>query len=53
VWTLGGSTLYQLDARTGDVRFATSVGESAHFATPAAAGGRIYVAAGGMVQAFG
>jgi outer membrane protein assembly factor BamB len=53
VWALGGSTLYQLDPRTGGVRFAAPVGEPAHFATPAAASGRIYVAAGGMVQAFG
>jgi hypothetical protein len=53
VWALGASTLYQLDAHTGGVRFAASVGEAAHFATPAAAGGRIYVVAGGRLQAFG
>lgn len=53
VWAIGGQTLYQLDPRSGDVRFSASVGEPAHFATPAAANGRVYVAAGGMLAAFG
>jgi putative pyrroloquinoline-quinone-binding quinoprotein len=35
------------------VRFSASIGEPAHFATPAASGGRIFVAAGGRVYAFG
>jgi outer membrane protein assembly factor BamB len=54
VWALSsGGTLYQLDPRTGAVRYHASVGDPAHFATPTAAGGRVYVAAGRRVQAFG
>jgi outer membrane protein assembly factor BamB len=54
VWAMSpDGTLYQLDPHTGAVRYRAPVGEPAHFATPAAAGGRIYVAAGGAVQAFG
>jgi outer membrane protein assembly factor BamB len=54
VWALsGGGTLYQLDPGSGQVRYQASVGEPAHFATPAAGDGRVYVAAGGRVQAFG
>ena len=53
VWAMSGDVLYQLDARTGSVRYSASVGQAAHFATPAASAGRIYVAAGGRVQAFG
>jgi outer membrane protein assembly factor BamB len=53
VWAIGGDTLYQLDRRTGRVASRASIGTSAHFATPAASGGRIYVAADGRIQAFG
>jgi outer membrane protein assembly factor BamB len=54
VWALSaGGTLYQLDPRTGAVRYQASTGTPTHFATPAVADGRIYVAAGGAVQAFG
>jgi outer membrane protein assembly factor BamB len=53
VWAIGDGVLYQLDPRTGSVRYRASVGQSTHFATPAASGGRIYVAADGRVQAFG
>jgi outer membrane protein assembly factor BamB len=53
VWAIGGSTLYQLDARTGRVHFSASIGDAAPFASPTAAGGRIFVAGGGRVQAFG
>ncbi len=53
VWALGGGNLYQLDDRTGAIRFSASVGNAAHFATPAAADGRIFVEAGGKLQAFG
>lgn len=53
VWALGGGTLYQLDPRTGAVRYRATVGDAAHFATPAAGGGHVYVAAGGGVEAFG
>ena len=35
------------------VRFSASIGDPAHFATPAASGGRVFVAAGGRVYAFG
>jgi outer membrane protein assembly factor BamB len=53
VWAIGGGKLYQLDPATGAVRYSASIGEPAHFATPSASGGRIYVVAGGRVQAFG
>jgi len=54
VWALSsGGTLYQLDSRSGAVRYRVGVGEPEHFATPAADGRRVYVAAGGLVQAFG
>jgi outer membrane protein assembly factor BamB len=53
VWAIGDRVLYQLDLTTGSVRYRASVGQSAHFATPTASGGRIYIAADGRVQAFG
>jgi outer membrane protein assembly factor BamB len=53
VWALGGSSLYQLDASNGRVRFSASVGDPAHFAAPATSDGRIFVAGGGRVYAFG
>lgn len=53
VWAVGGGSLLQLDAGTGRVRFSAPIGETAHFATPAASGGRIVVAAGSRVLAFG
>ena len=53
LWAVGGGTLYQLDPRSGHVRFSASIGDPAHFATPAASGGRVYVAAGDRVYAFG
>ncbi len=53
LWAIGGGTLFQLDPRSGRVRYSASIGEPAHFATPAASGGRIFVAAGGRVYAFG
>jgi outer membrane protein assembly factor BamB len=53
VWAIGDGVLYQLDLRTGSVRYSASVGQTAHFATPTASGGRIYVVADGRVQAFG
>ena len=53
VWAVGGSSLYQLDAVTGRVLFSSPIGDTAHFATPAASGGRIVVAAGTRVLAFG
>jgi outer membrane protein assembly factor BamB len=53
VWTIGGSTLYQLDRRNGHIRFRADIGSATRFTSPAAAGGRIYVAAGGRVYAYG
>ena len=53
LWAVGGGSLYQLDPGSGRVRFSSSIGDPAHFATPAASGGRIFVAAGGRVYAFG
>ena len=53
LWAVGGQALLQLDPRTGRERFSAPIGDPAHFATPAAAGGRIFVAAGGHVYAFG
>jgi outer membrane protein assembly factor BamB len=53
VWAIGNGTLYQLDPGTGAVRYSAAIGQSAHFATPAASGGRVYVAADGRVDGFG
>jgi outer membrane protein assembly factor BamB len=52
IWAIGGDTLYQFDARNGRVRFRATIGSTAHFATPSAASGRIYAAAGPRVYAF-
>ena len=53
LWAMANGNLYQLDAATGAVRYSVPVGQSAHFATPTASDGRIYIAADGRVQAFG
>jgi outer membrane protein assembly factor BamB len=53
VWAIGNDTLYQLDPATGDVRYHATIGQSAHFATPSASAGRIFVAANGRILAFG
>jgi outer membrane protein assembly factor BamB len=53
LWAVGGQTLFQLDPRTGRVRFSAPIGKAAHFATPAAGDGRIFVVADGRAQAFG
>jgi outer membrane protein assembly factor BamB len=53
IWAIGGGTLYQLDPSSGMVRYQAAIGQSAHFAAPAASGGRVFVAADGHVQAFG
>jgi outer membrane protein assembly factor BamB len=53
LWAVGGQTLFQLDPRTGRERFRAPIGDPAHFATPAASAGRIFVAAGARVYAFG
>jgi outer membrane protein assembly factor BamB len=53
LWAVGGGALHQLDPRSGRVRFSAPIGGPAPFATPAASGGRVFVAAGGQVYAFG
>jgi outer membrane protein assembly factor BamB len=53
LWAVGGGTLYQLDPGSGRVRFSASIGDTAHFATPAASAGRVFVAAGSRVYGFG
>jgi len=53
LWGVGGDMLYELDPATGAVRYHAKIGDTDHFATPSAAGGRVFVAAGGRVFAFG
>jgi outer membrane protein assembly factor BamB len=55
VWTVDtAGTLYGLNPTTGATRFTLSLGSStAHFATPSAGGGRIFVGADTRVVAFG
>jgi outer membrane protein assembly factor BamB len=54
VWTVDydSGTLLAFDARTGDQVFSASIGGVAHFTSPSAAGGRLYVAATDHVVAF-
>jgi outer membrane protein assembly factor BamB len=53
-WTVdtGSGELIAFDARTGGRQFATSLGSVAHFTSPTAAAGRLYVAALRRVIAF-
>ena len=53
VWTVDrdGARLIGLDPTTGTVAFQLSLGAGSHFATPAAADGRIFVAAGRTIVA--
>ena len=53
LWAVGGAAIFQLDPASGRVRFTASIGDTAHFATPSASEGRVFVAAGGHVYAFG
>ncbi|GAC1318180.1 MAG: hypothetical protein NVSMB25_07240 [Thermoleophilaceae bacterium] len=55
VWTIDLETgeLYALDRRDGRVRFHASIGDAMQFSSPSAGGGRIYVAGGLRVHAFG
>jgi outer membrane protein assembly factor BamB len=53
VWLVDRGTLEQLDPGSGRVRFSSSLGNAATFATPSAAGGVVFAAAGGRVYAFG
>ena len=50
---LDGGVLYGLDARSGRVKRRLSIGAVEHFTSPAAAGGRVYVAAQRHLLAFG
>ena len=55
LWTIdtAGGTLYELDkAKGGNQRFSYAGGSAQHFATPAAAGGRVYAALGGKLVAI-
>ena len=54
VWSTGWytDTLYALDRSSGAARFAPDLGEFDHFATPSAAGGRLFVANASRVTAF-
>ncbi len=54
VWTVdvNSGDLYAFDARSGRQRFRASLGSVTHFASPSAAGGRLYVAAERQVVAF-
>jgi outer membrane protein assembly factor BamB len=53
LWAVGDQSLYQLDPRTGRTQFSAPIGDAARFATPAAALGRVFLAAGGHLFAFG
>jgi polyvinyl alcohol dehydrogenase (cytochrome) len=54
VWTLSLDTgdIYALNAETGNVVFKTHLGGFAHFATPSAADGFVFVASGDQVDAI-
>jgi outer membrane protein assembly factor BamB len=53
VWTIDpAGTLYALYPTTLSLKFSASIGGAVHFATPAAGDGRVFVAAGGTIQAF-
>jgi outer membrane protein assembly factor BamB len=53
VWVIDRGTLEQLDPSDGRARFSASIGSTATFATPSAAGGLVFAAGGGRVYAFG
>ncbi len=54
VWTIDpGGTLYGLDPANGSIKFGTNIGGAEHFATPAAAGNRLFVGAGNLIVAYG
>ena len=54
VWSLDAGTgkLYALDVNTGQVRYQGFAGKAAHFATPAAADGYVFVVAGRRLLAY-
>jgi outer membrane protein assembly factor BamB len=43
VWVAGGGTLYALDARTGNTRARTDVGDLPHFASPTLSGSTAFI----------
>jgi outer membrane protein assembly factor BamB len=53
VWTVNrdAAQLIALDAKTGTIAFRLSLGSAAHFVTPAAADGRVFVPAGASIVA--
>jgi outer membrane protein assembly factor BamB len=55
VWSLqiNNGILDGFDPATGAVKFTFNVGSLSHFTTPAASAGRIFVATGNQVKAFG
>jgi outer membrane protein assembly factor BamB len=55
VWTIdiASGQLDAFDPLTGAPRYSAEIGTAAHFATPAAAQGRVYAAASDAVEAFG
>ncbi len=54
VWVVSVSSdiLYGLNPTTGAVAFSTSIPGAEHFTTPSAGGGRLFVGAGNVVDAF-
>ncbi len=52
IWSGGGNTLYGLDPATGAVSFSQSIGTVAHFASPSAADGRLFIANTDQITAF-
>jgi outer membrane protein assembly factor BamB len=55
VWSTGwrgSNLLYGVDPATGAVRYTRSLDTFEHFATPSAAGGRLFVAAGSTIAAL-
>jgi outer membrane protein assembly factor BamB len=54
VWTVDrdAASLNALDPTSGQERFRQSLGAAAHFTTPAAGDGRLYVAAATTIVAF-
>ena len=53
LWTMGGTSLVQVDPATGAVRSRTELPETVSFATPAAGYGRLYVPGHHLLVAYG
>jgi outer membrane protein assembly factor BamB len=53
VWTIDpAGTLYGLDPASGATRYSINITTANHFATPAAATGRLFVPAGAVIRAY-